>query len=194
MKEKKLTGLTLCRLIIMILMIVLSCVSAGIVFTGNIPEGFVVNSQAYKTSVTLYGIAHIANALALAHGIMYLLKGSGKQAAGYYRTFILLVALGIVLRLIGTLFYPGFGLSACLMIGILLMLLALGFVKDLGEQKSWIIFWVLIILEVVLAVVMFDKNEAMSSIAGSLSRLVLDASIGLSLRAKYADKAARGTR
>ena len=104
------------------------------------------------------------------------------------------MTLCIVLRLIGTLFYPGFWLSACMMIGILLMLLALGFVKDLGEQKSRIIFWVLIILEAVLAVVMFDKNEAMSSIAGSLSRLVLDASIGLSLRAKYADKAARGTR
>lgn len=86
------------------------------------------------------------------------------------------MTLCIVLRLIGTLFYPGFGLSARMMIGILLMLLALGFVKDLGEQKSRIIFWVLIILEAVLAVVRFDKNEAMSSIAGSLSRLVLDAS------------------
>ena len=35
------------------------------------------------------------------------------------------MTLCIVLRLIGTLFYPGFGLSACMMIGILLMLLAL---------------------------------------------------------------------
>lgn len=194
MKEKKLTGLMLCHLILMALLIVLSCVSAGIVFTGKIPEGFVVNSQAYKTSVTLYGVAHVANALALAHGIMYLLKGSGKQAAGYYRTFIMLVALGIALRLIGTLVYPGMGPSVCLMIGILLALLVLGFVKDLGAQKTWVVFYVLLALEVVLAIVMFNKAEAMSSIAGSLSRLVLDVTIGLAIRAKYADKAARGTR
>ena len=105
----------------------------------------------------------------------------------------MLVTLGVTLRLIGTLIYPGFSVAACLMIGIILALLILGFVKNLGKKNSWIIFYILLALELVLAFVMFDKNEVMSSIAGNLSRLVLDGSIGLAIREKYADKAARNT-
>ena len=57
--------------------------------------------------------------------------------------------------------------------------------------KTWIIFFILLAPELVLAVLTFDKNEVMSSIAGNLSRLVLDGTIGIAVYEKYADKARR---
>ena len=47
-------------------------------------------------------------------------------------------------------------------------------------------------LEVGLGVIAFDKGEALPSIIGSLTHIVLIGSIGIVIRAKYADKAARG--
>ena len=186
--------LKIVHLILMILLCVMSIVSAGIIFTGNIPSGFETSAEAYKTTTTLYGIAHVVNALALLCGITYLLKGSGKQAAFWYKTLVLLATVGVAFRLIGTLIRPGFGLTACLMIGIIIALLVLRFVKNLGERNTMLVFHVLVTLEVVLAIAMFDKSEALSSIAGSLTRLVLDSCIGLAIREKYADKTARNTK
>lgn len=173
------------------LLCLISIISVGIIFSGNIPSGFDTGQEHYKTTTTLYGVAHAINALALACGIYYLLKGTGKDAAIWYKAFVTLVTLGVVIRLIGRIISPGFGLIALLMIGIVVLLLALSFVKDLGEQKSWIIFYILLALVLIVEVMTFDKNEAISSIAGNLTRLVLVGSIGLALRDKYADKAAR---
>ena len=72
------------------------------------------------------------------------------------------------------------------------MLLILTFGKDLGRTKTWSVFHVLIALDIAIAILMFDSREALSSIASGLTRLVLDGTIGLAIRAKYADKAARG--
>ena len=95
-------------------------------------------------------------------------------------------------RLFSRFFFPGFDLSAGLMIGSVLMLLILIFAKDLGRTRSWCVFYVLLALDLILAILTFDGREALSSIASGLTRLVLDGTIGLAIRAKYADKAARG--
>ena len=191
MDKAKKSKLLLVHLVLMVLLCIISIVSAVIIFTGNIPSGFETSKETYKTTAALYGAAHVVNALALACGITYLLKGSGKSAANWYKALVMLVTLGVTLRLIGTLIHPGFGVTAGLMIGIILALLALCFVKNLGKTRSWCIFYILLALEAVLAVVMFDKNEVISSIVGNLSRLVLDGSIGFAIREKYEDKAER---
>ena len=193
MEKTKKTASLIAHVVLLGLLCILSIVSAVIIFTGNIPSGFEASAETYKTTATLYGAAHIANALALLCGITYLLKGSGKTAAPWYKTLVLLVALGVTLRLIGTLIHPGFGVAACLMIGIILALLALRFIKNLGKTKTWILFFILLALEVVLAVLSFDKNEVLSSIAGNLSRIILDGTIGIAVYEKYADKARRNT-
>lgn len=194
MEKTKKTAPLIAHVALLALLCVLSIVSAIIIFTGNIPSGFEASEETYKTTAALYGAAHIANALALSCGIVYLLKGSGKPAAMWYKTLILLVAFGVTLRLIGTLIHPGFGVNACLMIGIILALLVLRFIKNLGKTRTFIIFFILLALEIVLAVLTFDKNEIMSSIAGNLSRIILDCTIGIAIYEKYLDKAARKTK
>ena len=162
MEKTKKTAPLIAHVTVMALLCILSIASAVIIFTGNIPSGFEASEEIYKTTAALYGIAHIVNALALACGITYLIKGSGKSAAVWYKTLILFVALGVALRLAGTLIHPGFGANACLMIGILIALLVLRFVKDLGKTKTYAFFFILLALEIVLAVLTFDTNEVMS--------------------------------
>ena len=191
MEKTKKTASMIAHVALLALLCVLSIVSAVIIFTGNIPSGFEASEEAYKATAALYGAAHICNAIALACGITYLLKGSGKSAANWYKTLILFISLGVSLRLVGTLIHPGFGVNTCLMIGIILALLALLFIKDLGKTRTWIIFFILLAMELVLAVLTFDKNEIFSSIAGNLSRIMLDCTIGIAIYEKYADKAAR---
>ena len=186
--------LLLVHTILMALLGIMSIASAVIVFTGNIPEGFEAGKETFKTTAALYGAAHVVNAVALACGITYTMKGSGKAAAKWYKALVLLVALSITLRLIGTLIYPGFNVNACLMIVSIIILLILCFVKDLGDQKTWILFHVLLAVEIALAIITFDKREVMSSIAGNLSRLMLVGTIGLAIREKYQDKARRKTK
>ena len=194
MEKGKYSKLMVGHLIVMAALCLMSIASAIIIFTGNIPSGYETLGEAYKTTHTLYGIAHIVNALALACGMTYLMKGSSKQTAIWYKAFVVQVMLGVLLRLIGTLIMPGFGLPAALMIGVIIALLVLSFVKNLGEKNTWIVFYILLALELVLAIVSIDKGEVLSSIAGGLIRLVLAGSIGLAIHAKYADKKARHTK
>ena len=190
--KKTMDRLTICHLILMGLMCILSCVSAVIIFSGNIPKGYEVFTEAHKTASYITGAGHIFNVLAIICGIVYMVKGSGKNVAGVYKTFLLLVTIGLALRFAARFFHPGFDVIAGLMIGSLLMLLILTFGKDLGRTKTWSVFHVLIALDIAIAILMFDSREALSSIASGLTRLVLDGTIGLAIRAKYADKAARG--
>ena len=179
---------------LMALLCLVSIASAIIIFTGNIPAGYETSGPEYATTHTLYGIAHVVNALALACGMTNLLKGGNKQNAIWYKAFVLQVMLGVALRLVGTLIKPGFGLPAALMICVLADMVILGFVKNLGKQKSEIVCYAMVALELVLGIVTFDKGAALSSIAGGLIRLILAGSIGLAVHEKYVDKAKRGTR
>ena len=195
MDKKKSNLPMICNLVLMAGMIVLCFFAAHTVFTSTMPEGFKGTAEIHKAHISLLGFAHIFNAMALAcGGIIYTLKGGSKQAAVYYKTFILLTAVSSALRLIGTIVYPGFGFSDVLLIGILLLLLILAFAKDLGEKITWILFCLTMILEVVLAIVTFDKDMVLVSIVSSVSRLVLLVSIGFSIRAKYLDKKERGSK
>lgn len=192
MENKNLNKLSICHLILMGIMCILSCVSAGIVFSGHIPEGFEIVSDTQKTASMIAAIGYVTNALALIFGIIYMVKGSGKNVATLYKAFLLLVMLGLLVRLIAKFIYPGFGLSAVLMIGSILMLLCLTFAKDLGRTKTLTVFFVLLALDLVAAILALDNRELLGSIASGLSRLVLDGSIGLAIYAKYRDKASRG--
>ena len=191
MEKKKIDAKLICHLAFLGLLFAVNVASAIIVLTGNTPGGFAINGEAGKTTLILYGIAHIVNALALACGFLYLIRGGGKNVAAWYKAFIVQIALGITLRMVGSILFPGFGAPACFMIGIVVCLLVLAFVPNLGKQKTWIIFTVLFTTEVCLAIVIFEPAEAVSSIVGSLTRLVLEGTFGVLIFQKYDDKTAR---
>ena len=190
--QKKMDLPMICHLIVMVVVGVMSCISAVIIFSGHIPEGYEIFTDVQKNASYIVGVSHAVNVLALFCGIVYMLRGSGKDVAGLYKTFLLLVTLGLIARLVSRFVFPGFDAMACLMIASILMLLILTFAKDLGKTKTLCVYYVLLALDLVAAILLFDKREALSCIASGLTRLVLDGSIGLAIFAKYKDKAARG--
>ena len=190
--EKKNNLGTISHVIVMGIMCVLSVISACIIFSGHIPEGYEIVTGAQKTASYISGIGHTLNVLALICGMIYVLKGSGKDVAGLYKTYLLLVALGLAARFAGKLINSGFGVPVCLMLGSIIMLLILTFAKDMGKTKTWTVFCILFVLDLIVSILAFESREALSSIASGLTRLVLDLTIATAIYSKYKDKAARG--
>ena len=82
-------------------------------------------------------------------------------------------------------------LNACKII----LLLLLGFGKDLGERKTWTIFYILLAvdgLKLVLAIFNMLGIGFDFSFMGYVTALIADGTIGLAIRGKYENKKARG--
>lgn len=133
-------------------------------------------------------------------GFVYLFQGCSKQAASYYKAFLYThIGVCVLTIVIDLGFYTLNGLlvlisilNACKII----VLAILAFRKDLGKQKTWGVFYVLLALDVVkliLAVINMAKLGFDFSFVGYVIALIADGTIGLSIKAKYADKEARGS-
>ena len=132
-------------------------------------------------------------------GTLYLIKGYTKRAAVYYKLFLILnVAVCVLTIFIDLRFYRVNTwmliisvLNACKII--LLLLLACG--KDLGEKKTWMIFYILLAadgLKLILAILNMISIGFDFSFAGYVTALISDGTIGLAIRGKYENKKSRG--
>ncbi len=72
------------------------------------------------------------------------------------------------------------------------MLLILSFAKDLGRSKTMRVYFVLPAPDVIAAILMSDRREALSGAAGGLTRPVPDGSVRLAVWEKNKEKADRG--
>lgn len=150
-----------------------------------------------ETSNNVLGIAvNAVYALAFGCGIVHLRGKYGKESAGYYKALLLLACLGNCLVLILYLCFAGktSATVTVLMAVKILALLALAFVKNLGKRNSWILFVVMTVADFASGV-LFSAfvAEPIAAVGMVLSRLVMDGTVGLSLRGKYLDKEARRT-
>ena len=137
----------------------------------------------------------------LACGVVYLLKGYNKQAAPYYKAFLLLhvgvCALSIIVDLC---FYKVTALMICICVltafkGSDLLLLTFG--KDLGKQKTWALFYVILsidIIALILAVINMINVGFDFSFTGYVTGLIADGTIGLAIKGKYQNKESRGSK
>ena len=134
-------------------------------------------------------------------GILYLVKGYTKRAAVYYKLFLILnVAVCVLTIFIDLCFYQVniwmiiiSVLNACKII--LLLLMAFG--KDLGEKKTWTIFYMLLTadgIKLILAIINMVTIGFDFSFAGYVTALISDGTIGLAVRGKYENKKMRGSK
>ena len=194
---KKHNLFTLAHLILMLLLLLFSVVAAVMMIGGF---GLRV-AGVERLHMLMRGVFNVANAAALLLGVIYLLNEYGKQAAHYYKAFLasltvetaLLVLLDLLFDKTQVVHITG---AACEVAKIVLLCLLI-FKKDLGERNTWILFGVLLTLDVVGIVLTFadaTPDLLVYRIATACSRLVLTVTIGLAIRGKYADKARRGTK
>ncbi len=136
----------------------------------------------------------------LAMGVTYLIKGYSKEAAKFYKAFMLFhVGVCVLSIIVNVFFYKLTGLMAviCILTAFkALDLLIMTFGKDLGERKTWILFYVIIgfdIIALILAVINMMKIGFDFSFTGYVTALIADGTIGLSVRGKYSNKKSRGS-
>ena len=191
--RKKLSPIQIFHLALMVLLFAFSIYSF-FVLLGLAAGASGTDSLLY----TLYGAYQATNAIAICCGVLYLLKGYGKGASRYYKAFLLLVLAGTI---VGTVTLAlaagelGNALPSIIMLtGKTIALIVLAFGNDLGKRNTWIAFGIIVALDVLLVFSLSNNALPAQRIIGALSRLVLDGTIGLAIRGKYADKDARGTK
>ena len=133
-------------------------------------------------------------------GILYLVKGYTKQAAVYYKQFLILnVAVCVLTVLIDLCFYQvntWMIIISVLNVCKIIFLLLMAFGKDLGEKKTWTILYMLLAadgLKLIFAIVNMVGIGFDFSFLGYVTALISDGTIGLAVRGKYENKKMRGS-
>ena len=118
-------------------------------------------------------------------------KDAKKDVAAFYKSFIAFYIVTLLLRIVIS-FVDGISpLQAICSIVSLICLLGLEFVKDLGKDKTAILYSVLFVSEVIMSLPLFLTKQPQIIIAGITSLLMLG-TFGLMITFKYIDKASRG--
>jgi len=190
---KKLTPVKIVHLVLIVILLAFSVYAAIKMFSGAAAAG--------RAMMILYGIVNVLNVGALCASAVYLLNSYGKKAADWYKAFLYLNVVVTVLLLIVDIFYIPFSfvlVSSIILLAVKAAALAvLTFKKDLGKKNTWIVFYVLLGLDVMLIVLTFinaTRDSLVFMIHGSASRLINDLTIALAIRGKYADKEQRGSK
>lgn len=189
----------ICMLVVMIVLAVMSLIN---VIMKLASLGADVDTEKAISSYA-HGWFHLMNALALGSGIVYLLKGYSKQASGFYKAFLLLTALAnasfavlvVVTKKDDSSDFYGIVFPGIIMGVEVIVLLILSLWKDLGRTKTWTLYGIMMVADVLFGVLFITAIESVAVMCiVILTKLILDATIALAIYAKYTDKAARGTR
>ena len=167
---------------------------------------FIIDAVGSETSSAL--LSNITNIVLMAvifsmlmMGAVYIIKDYSKQASVFYKAFLFLHVGVCVLSIIVNLVYYTVNplmIVICILYGFkALDLLILVFWKDLGQKRTWILFYVILGLDIValiLAVINMVNIGFDFSFTGYITALIADGTIGLSVRGKYENKASRGSK
>ena len=166
------------------ILIMLLCAVTGISLIYIMMKGI-----SLPTGVT---IVHFILFLSLICGTVYAGKGYQKSAANFYKAFISLSGVADLALIITTLMSRGFN-PDIILIGIrVILLFVLAFGKDLGKRNTWIIFGFVLVIDLVYGIAFVPRNYLVWLILADIfGKLIIDGTIGLAIRGKYADKDAR---
>ena len=189
MENKKNLPIKVIHLILMIASIILCCLS----FTKIGSDSRVFSDTGLRM------ISYISEIIALISGIIYLAFGYKKNAAVYYKVFmVILVFVQSIIcyrQMVGKV-SPRAAITSIIS---LLMIAILATGKDLGKVKSYSIVSILLICR--LLIVVFDINAfgampdtGFTIISFAISDVLLAGTTAFMVLGKYLDKEARGTK
>lgn len=195
MNNKKLKILTICHLVLMVIMALVSLATVLLLAFGlsSLSLSLAKIAAQKGPALTSYMIVLILNFLALVAGIIYIVKGYSKAAAKYYRIFIIFTVLSNLASALASILYQGLDVAFVFKIVKILLLLLLVFGKDLGETNTWVVFGAAIVADLAYDF-FFDpvQGGAIHFLALTITRLLCMGTIGFSIYGKFEDKKARG--
>ena len=134
--------------------------------------------------------------IALAFGLFYAFYGYKKEAAKYYKAFMVLSLISYVVSAISHLpYFANAKVRTFAAFARIIPLIFLSFKKDFGKKNSVICASVVFICSLInLIGTIMKLNFAPVYILSSLNQVLLSAITIIFVEAKYADKEARGTK
>ena len=163
-------------------------------------------SDVFEEKIRFYNTAlnNLLFASSMICALIYANKGYTKEASKFYKAFMCLYAFSTIIQVVTLSRLSGFNLGVLSCTVRFVLILALGFVKDLGEKNTWPVFYILLALELLMAplsVSSFSEVAAENKgvltgflVYNALVRLVTTGILGLCIEAKYRDKKARGSK
>lgn len=195
MEKKKLSILTSCHLVLMVIMALVSLATIILLTFGlnSLPASLAKIAAQKGPALTSYVIVLVLNFFALVTGIIYIRKGYTKAAAKYYRIFIILTVASNLVSAVASVLYQGFDIAFVFKIVKILLLLLLVFGKDLGERNTWIVLVAAIVADLIYDF-FFDPVQGgfIHFLVLTVTRILCMSTIGLSIYGKFEDKKARG--
>lgn len=201
-KTRRSTPLMFCHMAVMVLLMMVSIYLLFSIVSGIVAPQFREYYDTFGPYISIFAVWNFVNVLALICGIIYLRRGYTKAAANYYKAFILLLMLASVVLAVLNYINQGLGSGTIMMLIKIIILAVLAFGKDLGKAKTWLLFSVLVIIDIMFGIVSYMFPGSLEVTANDLtwirsavlfSRLIMDLTIAFAIRGKYADKDARGT-
>lgn len=146
-------------------------------------------------------LIYLFQVIALACGFIHLMSLYSKSTALFYKLFMLFTALSYAAYAWWVFGTYGFNVGVVIGIVCVAILLALAFWPNLGKQVNWYLFGIFFLLVLLCAVASFGISlmgpitlgSIVTVIAGTVARLVIGVTVGLSIKGKYDNKDARGT-
>ena len=194
MKVKKFTPLMWFHLVLMVFMIVVSAALLIVLLTNMIDISEYVIADKTGIQKYLYEGVLLTNILAHYCGIMYLWNGYTKEAAKFYKAFMILLTISNIFIAIASELAYGFALSPVLSLVKIILLLVLTFGQNLGKKETWNAYWLVLGVDFVFGIIiMYPHVFSVARLITVLNRLTATNTIGLAVKGKYDDKDARGT-
>lgn len=204
---QKKNPLMICHFILMVLL-ALGNLVVGIWVIANATSGSLGGQEMPVNGIFFTGLASISYTIALCFGVIYLIKGYSKNAAVFYKLFLLLTALAVAfyVAILFSLSNSEFAsipmnsssirIYGSIFMGIkILSILILTFGLNLGKRISWMLFCIAIISDILLVIFFFTVPTFTNIlVVASLACLIMDGTIGLAIKGKFDDKDSRGSK
>jgi hypothetical protein len=192
MEKRKLSTLTICHLVLLIAFGLASFVMGTAIVIRAVPQKYMDYYSQYQLNIMLYAVVNLLDALSLGLCSVYFIRGGKKSAAFYYKAFILTGAAVNAVSLLAAYLYGGVDIGMISIVLKIVLMLVLLFGKDMGKRYTWALFYVILAIDLLYAFPSFSpRAEGAFRLISLVSRILITGSIGLAIRAKYLDKAAR---
>lgn len=151
-----------------------------------------------KLENVMMKICIISSILGVFAAALYIIKGHSKNAAIFFKIFVILITVSELLRLITA---PSFMYSNVVeeCIGLAIVALTFGafmllcFVKDLGKKLSLGLCGFIILSKLFVIIALIVKDNPFAVLLMPIIQATLTILLGLLMSEKYADKEARGS-
>ena len=171
----------------------LKIIQMGLISLAIIVNAIVIIDQITSSANVFDILLGLCATATLFCGAIYLIFDYKKSMAGFYKAFVALYILSLLIRIISSLVNGASLLPTACSIVSLVALVALEFLKDLGQDNSSKVYAVLFVSELISALrVLFVGN--MADFAKAISGLLILGTFGVMITFKYIDKKSRGSK